>query len=376
MNRRYKKILFVCNVDWFFLSHRLLIAREALNKGYEVAIAAEDTGKGKEIESFGFQFYHLPLSRSGANPFKELITLVNIYKLYKRIHPDIIHHITLKPIIYGSLISRLLGVGKIVNAVSGLGYNFIKENNSLLQRLIIELMKFGFKRDIKFIFQNRDDYQELKDQNVFSKYNSFYFIKGSGVDLNKFYATPMPDFSKIKIVLAGRMLIDKGVYEFYEAAMLLKPKYFNKLEFRLAGIADNNNRSGISIETLTSWSLNNYFKWIGHQSDISRLYRNSHIVILPSYREGIPRSLIEACASGRAIITTDAVGCKECVDEGVNGLKVKVKDSKNLALAIENLINEPEKIVMMGKESRLKAEREFDVKQVINTHLNIYNELF
>jgi glycosyltransferase involved in cell wall biosynthesis len=376
MNRQNKKILFVCNVDWFFLSHRLLIAKEALNQGYEVAIAAEDTGKGKEIESFGFQFYHLPLTRSGVNPFKEIVTLINIYKLYKRINPDVIHHITIKPIIYGSLISRLLGFGKIVNAVSGLGYNFIKENNSLLQRLIIELMKFGFKGEIKFIFQNRDDYQELKDRNVFSKYNSVYFIKGSGVDLNEFCATPMPNFSKIKIVLAGRMLIDKGVHEFYEAAMLLKPKYFNKVEFRLAGIADINNRSGISIETLKSWSLNNYFKWIGHQSDVSRLYRNSHIVILPSYREGIPRSLIEACASGRAIITTDAIGCKECVDEGVNGLKVKVKDSKNLALAIENLINEPEKIVRMGNESRLKAEREFDIKQVVNTHLNIYNEFF
>ena len=170
------------------------------------------------------------------------------------------------------------------------------------------------------------------------------------------------------------MLLDKGVKEFHEAAIILKEKYFDKIQFVLAGMADEDNKAGLSSRILKRWDDLDYFKWIGHQKNIFEVYENAHIVVLPSYREGMPRSLIEACAMGRAIITTDAIGCRECVDEGINGLKVPIKDSKSLANAIEFLVNSPNRIIEMGIASRAKAEKEFDVNFVIKTHLEIYNK--
>lgn len=368
------KILFVVNVDWFFISHRLAIAEEALKNGFEVIIAAEDTGRSNEIVTKGIKFINLPLSRSGTNPIKEIITLYKFYKIYSKIKPDIIHHITLKPVIYGSILAKLLNVKCVINAVSGLGYNFTDGRKSMIARIMLGFMKYGFSRELNVIFQNNDDFKELSELKILSAENIIYFIKGSGVNLYNFYPTTLPSFHKIKIVLPSRMLLDKGVKEFHEAAIILKEKYFDKIQFVLAGMADEDNKAGLSSRILKRWDDLDYFKWIGHQKNIFEVYENAHIVVLPSYREGMPRSLIEACAMGRAIITTDAIGCRECVDEGINGLKVPIKDSKSLANAIEFLVNSPNRIIEMGIASRAKAEKEFDVNSVIKTHLEIYNK--
>lgn len=170
------------------------------------------------------------------------------------------------------------------------------------------------------------------------------------------------------------MLWDKGVRELYDASNLLKYKYNNRIQIILAGLADEDNKAGVSAHFLQSWENGEYVKWIGYQKDMFDVYNDCHIVILPSYREGMPKTLIEGCAMGRAIITTDAIGCRECVDDEVNGLIVPVKDSKSLAIAIERLVNDPEKIIEMGKASRIKAESEFDINFVIKKHLEIYNQ--
>ena len=369
-----KKLLMVSNVDWFFISHRLVIAEEAQKQGFEVIVAAEDTGRSKEITDKGIQFINISLSRSGTNPFKEFNTLINFYKVYYKIKPDIIHHITLKPVIYGSIIAKLLNIKCVINAISGLGYNFTEGRNSIIAKVMLRLMKYGFRRKLSLIFQNKDDFKELSELKILSDDNNIYFIKGSGVNLQEFYSTNLPNFNKIKIVLPSRMLWDKGVKEFYDAANILRAKYFDKIEFIMAGMIDQDNKAGLSANLLEQWGDGDYFKWIGHQASMFEVYKNSHIVVLPSYREGIPRSLIEACAMGRAIITTNAIGCQECVDEGINGLKVPIKDAKSLANAIEILVNSPNRIIEMGIASRVKAEKEFDINFVIKTHLEIYNQ--
>lgn len=360
-------------MDWFFISHRILIAEEAIKSGYEVIVATTDTGRSKEIIEKGIQFVNLPISRSGINPIKECITLLRFYFVYKEINPDIIHHVTLKPIIYGSIVSKFLNIKSVINAVSGLGYNFTGERMGLASQIIIQLMRFGFnRRNVSLIFQNQDDYNQLLSFNVIAPTNTIYRIKGSGVDINVLKTDSYPDFEIIKILMPCRMLWDKGVRELYEASVLLRPKYDNKIQIILCGSADKGNKACVPESFLESWQDGEFVKWIGFQNDMFQVYKESHIVVLPSYREGMPKSLIEACAMGRAIITTSAIGCRECVDEGINGLKVPVKNSRALADAIEQLINNPEKIVQMGKASRLKAEAEFDINLVVRKHLDIY----
>lgn len=370
------KILFVTNVDWFFISHRLCIAQEAKKKGWEVFVAAENTGRANEIINKGITFIDIKFSRSGINPFEELLTLYKFRKLYKEINPDIIHHITLKPVIYGSLVAKILKIKGVVNAISGLGYNFTEDRKSMVQKVMLSIMKYGFNRNnLVIIFQNENDQKELTELRVIHPGNSIVRIKGSGVDLEKFYESPFPSFERIKILLPIRMLWDKGVKELRDASDILKEKYYDKVQFILSGLADEDNKAGVPASYLNDWQDGNFVKWIGYQKNMVEVYQDSHIVVLPSYREGMPKSLIEACAIGRAIVTTNAIGCRECVDEGINGYKVPVYSSQELANALEQLINNHAMIKVMGRNSRIKSEEEFNVNNVIRIHLETYNKL-
>lgn len=371
-----KILLMVANVDWFFISHRLCIAQEAARKGWKVFVATEDTGRRNEIEIEGITFIDFKFSRSGTNPIAEINTLIQFKDLYKKIKPDVVHHITLKPVIYGGVIAKIQKIKGVVNAVSGLGYNFTGDRAGFVQKLMIRLMRFGFKRsNVTVIFQNKDDYQALLNLKIVSSKNNVVFIKGSGVNLENFNFTEMPPFDPIKVLFPVRMLWDKGTRELREASELLRGKYENKLQFILAGLADSDNKAGVSAEYLNEWQDGKYVIWVGYQKNLVSLYKESHIVILPSYREGMPKTLIEACSAGRAIVTTDAIGCRECVEEGINGFKVPVYSISELAQAIEKLVQNPLLLIKMGVNSRRKAVEEFDVKDVINKHLEIYAAL-
>lgn len=371
-----KKILLVANVDWFFISHRLCIAEEAVKQGWDVTVACEDTGRAQEITACGISFVDLPISRSGTNPKQELKTLLAFYKLYKNVKPEVLHHITLKPVIYGTFISKLLKIPAVLNAVSGLGYNFTGKRHGPVQKTMIQLMRSGFKRkNLAFIFQNKDDLAELRGLKVIEPENKIHFIKGSGVDLTKFENKGFPKAERVKILLPTRMLWDKGVAELRAASEILKNNYHNKISFILAGLADEENKAGVPSAYLKDWENGEYIKWIGYKKEMAPVYNDSDIVVLPSYREGMPKTLLEACAAGRPIVTTDAIGCRECVDENVNGFKVPVKSTLELAEAIKKLVDDEELRVTMGNASRKKAEREFDQKQVISKHLLIYEEL-
>lgn len=370
-----KKILFVVNVDWFFISHRLILAKAAIKEGYGVFVACSDSGRKHEIESVGAIFIDLSFERSGTNPFKELITLRKFYKLYKEIKPSIVQHITLKPVTYGSLIALILKI-PVVNSISGLGFNFTENKKGFSTYLMTILMRLGFNnKNLTCIFQNNDDRKVIESRDILKRNNEIAMIKGSGVDLKEFeFSTPIQK-KRIEIILPARLLWDKGIEEFYKASLLLKKKYEGKILFKLIGIADKGNKAGITEDQLKNWCIKNYFVWIPYQKNMVPIYKQSDVVVLPSYREGMPKTLIEACAIGRPIVTTNAIGCRECVDEGRNGFKVPVKSVKELAFAIEKLILDENLRISMGIASREKAVKEFDQKDVVSKHLKIYKKM-
>ncbi len=366
-------IFFVVNVDWFFLSHRLPVALAALNEGYDVTIVSKDTGHKDEILSYGLEFIDIPFKRSGSSPFCELKCIYKLSVLYKKKKPNIIHHVTLKASLLGCIAAKIAKERNVINAISGFGYNFTEERNGLRQKIIKYIMKIAFKCDyFHYILQNPDDIKQISDFK-FTKNNHIHLIKGSGVDLNKFIYSEEILKDKIQILLLARMLYDKGIIEFIEAANKMKERVKSIAEFLLAGNCDTDNLSGISEQELIQLTDGKYIKWIGFQIDIFSLLKKVDIVVLPSYREGLPKSLIEACAVGRPIVTTDTQGCRECVIEGYNGYLVPVKDSDILTEKIEMLINDARKRKQMGLNSRELAEKEFSIDSVVKNHLKIYN---
>lgn len=370
-----KTLLIVTNVDWFLISHRLVLAKAAIRDGWNVFVACEDTGRSHEIEVEGIKFINFPLSRSGTNPFKEYKLYKRFEKLYKEVNPDIVHQITVKPVVYGSIAAQKVGVRGVVNAISGMGYMFTDSKIGLFQRIILYLMRKGSnKRNVSYIFQNEEDMAVLDRFNITQRCKTINLIKGSGIDLDEYNFRPLPPIDeKIKILFPSRMLWDKGVKELKEATAILRDKYYDKVQFILVGMSDDNNKSAVSSDFLNDWEDGNYVIWKGYSKNMIEMFSDSHIVILPSYREGLPKTLIEACAIGRPIITTDAIGCKDCVDEGINGFKVSIKNAKELANSIEKFIVNPGLMSIMGVEGRKKAEREFNIKDVIRKHLEIYN---
>ncbi|MEX0660715.1 MAG: glycosyltransferase family 4 protein [Candidatus Woykebacteria bacterium] len=370
-----KKLFIVVNVDWFFLSHRLPIALGAQKQGFEVTVLTQDTGRVKEIESYGIKVVNIPFERSGTNIFKELNVIKKLIKTFKNDKPDIIHNVAMKASIYGSIAAKFSKSGNVINAISGLGFIFSDGKRGFLKLILQNLMKFSFKQpNVSFIFQNPEDFELFKSYSFASDKNSIT-IKGSGIDLDEFrYNQPMVN-GKIVISLAARMLKDKGIQEFKEASEILKDEYFEKVSWLLIGPTDQDNPSNISRSKLENMNEPGYFEWIGYQDNIADHYKKSDIVMLPSYREGLPKSLIEACAIGRPIITTTAPGCNECVDEGYNGFKVPIKDSKSLAEKSRTLIENKEMRLEFGKNSRIKAEKEFSIENVVEKTLGLYREL-
>lgn len=373
MNIPRKKLFIVVNVDWFFLSHRLPIALAAIEKGYDVTILCADTGRKPEIIQAGLKHIHLPLSRSGMNVFAELRLIYLLSKIYIREKPDVIHHVTLKPVIYGSIAYRFYNSGVVVNAISGLGYNFTHDRKSFKQTLIDHLIKYSLKNDsFQFIFQNLDDIKLLQERTIKVKNNQINLIKGSGINLDQFAYSEEHVRSTQTVVLAARLLYDKGIMEFIKAAKLLKAEFVNNVKFIIAGNIDKDNPATISLAEIKKNTDGKYIEWIGFEPDMKQLLMNSSIVVLPSYREGLPKSLIEAAAIGRPIVTTDAPGCKDCVIEGYNGYKVPVGDHIILADKIRKLLVSPELRKEMGYNSRLFAENNFDIDEVVNKTLDIY----
>lgn len=366
------KLLFVVNVDWFFISHRLPIALEAIKKGYDVHIACADTGKCDWLESQGIKVHRIKMSRSGVHILYELKVLRSIYNIVKKLRPDIVHGVTIKPVVYGSIICRMLDVKNRVFSISGLGFIFIDSGLKarVLRRIVSKLYKFGLNNaNSTVIFQNLTDMQSFIDLGIVRP-ASAHLIRGSGVNLCEYQYSPIKTF-RPKIIFLARLLKDKGVIEFCEAAKLLKVKFI-EAEFILVGDLDPDNPNSMSLSELNKYVNDKSVSHIGYRNDIPEVISSSTIMVLPSYREGLPKCLIEAAACGRAVITTDVPGCRDAILPNISGLLVPAKDIGSLASAIGSLIEQPQKAMKMGEQGRIFAESVFSINDVINRHFEIY----
>jgi glycosyltransferase involved in cell wall biosynthesis len=369
-------LVYVINTDWFFLSHRLQLALEAQSRGYDVIVIAENTGKADEIREHGLKFIELNFNRSGINPLRELKVLRKLIGIYFRYRPQIVHHVTIKPVLYGTFAALItLRNIRIVNAISGLGYAFINQYRTLSYFVIRFMMTLLFRNSkVNFIFQNPDDLAFFKEQNYLTDHNHT-LIRGSGVDVNEWaYERPIEQ-NIITVLFSGRMLEDKGVFEFIDAAKILYAKWHNKVKFVLAGGFDPGNPKNIDEAKLQSVLQPGYIEWVGHIDDVKTACINAEIVVLPSYREGLPKSLLEAMAIGRPIVTTDVPGCRECVVDGENGFLVPAKEAQPLADAIEKLLVDATLREQMGMASRAKCIQEFSLRQVIEQTFNFYDQI-
>jgi len=367
-------LLLVVNSDWFFLSHRLPLALAARDAGAEVTIVAGDTGKAREIRDRGLAFVSLPISRSGTNPFTDARTLLFLVGLYRRLRPDLVHHVTVKPIIYGSLAARLVGGMAIVNAVSGLAYTFSSEelHARALRPLVTMLYRLALGDPTsRTIFQNPNDRDDCVRMRMVQPEQAV-LIRGSGVDCDVFRPTPEPEGVPV-VMLPARMLWEKGVKEFVEAAAVLGASG-HKARFVLVGDSDPGNPGCIPTTQLDAWARQGIECW-GHHTDMASTLARANMVVLPAYREGLPKVLLEAAACGRAIVTTDVPGCREIVREGINGLLVPARDSKSLAAAIARLLRSPDLRERLGRTGREIAVREFAVEIVVEKTLALYRAL-
>ena len=371
-----KKLLLIINEDRFFLSHRTRLALLAREHGWNVTLVTKDTGRKKEIEAMGFKNIELPINPTGLNPKDELKLLRFFVRLFKE-HPDtVIHLVGLKNMMWGGLAARIVKTKGVLFAVSGLGTLFGEEKNELLSKAIQKVLKIGMHRhNGAVIFQNHEDESLFEENGIIGNCDKF-FIKGSGVYLKRYGKRENINRNPLRIIFTGRMLQEKGVKDFIRAAEILRPKFEDKIEFILCGDLSSNPRalSRTDLEKLTDGK---YIKWLGYCEDIPDQLAKADIMCFPSYyREGVPKSLLEASAAGLPIVTTDSVGCRDTVEKGKNGFLVPPHSPEKLAKALEMLILDKNLRNKMGEYSRRKAEREYDVEAVAQKHLEIYESLF
>jgi glycosyltransferase involved in cell wall biosynthesis len=372
-----KRLLFVVTEDWYFVSHRLPIARAARDAGYEVFVATRLGEKADVIAKEGFTPVALQrMRRSGRNPFHELASIAELLSFYRSYRPSIVHHVAMKPVVYGSIAARLAGVGAIVNNVAGLGFVFSSKAAyaKILRLLIGPLLRYALRQPRALtIVQNGDDAQLLADEIGVAR-DRIRLVKGSGVDLAQF-SNSRKESSPPIVLLASRMIKEKGIDDFVSAAARLRQDNI-PARFVLAGAPDPENPHSIPEAVLRQYDEDGIVEWWGHRDDIPEIIREAAIVCLPTtYGEGIPKTLIEAAAGGCPIVAYDVPGCREIVTDGDNGVLVSAGDIDQLAQALKQLLKNPEQRKCMGARGRKLVEAEFAQEIIVAQTLAIYSEL-
>jgi glycosyltransferase involved in cell wall biosynthesis len=370
------KLMFVISEDWFFCSHFLERAVAAQAAGYDVAVMTREQAHGEKIRAAGIRLLPMNFNRRSINPASELLSLLKIWLACRRERPDVLHHVAAKAIFYGSMAALLCRHRPaIVNAPVGMGYVFSSEQ--LMARLLRPCFRLAYRlllnpRRSRVIFENPDDAAWFMNSGVVRPADAAV-IRGAGIDTGKFQPVAAPDGPPV-VALVARMLHDKGVCEFVEAAHKLHDAGITA-RFALVGDPDPGNPGSIPVEQLKSWHGRKGVEWWGWQDDMAAVWRRVHIACLPSLREGLPKALLEAAACGLPIVTTDTVGCREVVRNGDNGLLVSVGDVPALAKALRVLISDADLRDRMGRQSRAMAEREFSSDRVIRETLRVYESL-
>ncbi len=367
------RLLFLVSEDWYFCSHRLALAIDSLAAGYDVVVVTRVRDHGEIIRRAGLRLIHCEISRRGINPLSEALSVLKLARIYAKERPLIVHHVAFKPIVLGSLAARLSRVPHIVNAVAGLGYVFTSEK--LKARLLRPFLRWMLRNlmcqpNSHTIFQNPDDQATIIEWGI--NRNNCLLVRGTGVDLEEFSATAeVPDTPKV--LLAARMLWDKGVGTFVEAVAILRSR---KLDFRaiLVGRPDSGNPASIPETQLRQWHENGAIEWWGHVEGMPTVLSGCHVVCLPSsYGEGIPKVLIEAAACARPIVASDVSGCREIVKHEINGFLVPPRNAGALADALQCLIEDPALREKFGTAGRLFTEKEFSLRQVNDAILGLYS---
>ena len=365
------KLLLLVTEDYYFVSHRLALGIAAKRAGHDVCVVTRVRDSGATIRDAGLRLIPFENARSSFNPLTELSTLLRLIRLYRRERPDLVHYVAMKPILYGSIAARLAGRPAVINAVAGMGWLFTSSDGLArwLKPVICRALKQLLSTGIALV-QNPDDARMLAQFGVAR--SKIRLIRGSGVDLHAFRGIRAPNGIPV-VLLPARLLWDKGVGEFVAAARLLRGKRV-PARFFVAGEPDPMNPAAISSDDLGAWVREGVIDYLGFVADMPDLLARCHIVCLPSYREGLPKSLIEAAAAGRAIVTTDVPGCREVVRHGENGLLVPPRNAAALANALERVITDAKLRDEMGAKGRVRAEQEFGLETTIEQTLALYRE--
>lgn len=367
-----RTVLFVVNRPDYFISHRIKIAEKLIALGFEVHVASVSHPSSKLLKEYGCYFHDIGIERGSLNPIKAFMSILKLSKLIRKIRPTVFHCITLKPVIVGGFAAKINNVD-MVSSIAGLGSVFTTNTklNTFLRFCIKQMFKFVvFNERSKAIFQNNDDLNVFTKWNVLSR-EQCYLIHGSGVDLQKFKYYPHCLGDKLNILFPARLIEEKGIFEFLNSASNIL-SIRSDVVFNIAGDIDLGNPTSLTYSDLNHWKKVDGINFLGHVDDMYCLLSKVDIVVLPSYREGFPKALIEASAVGRAIITTDVPGCRDAVVNGETGILIEAKNSKSLEGAILAMISDPNKIIEMGKRNRLIAEQAYDVTNVVNKHIDIY----
>ncbi len=370
------KLLFVVNEAQFFLSHRLPLGLEALARGWEVVVVtAPDTGE-MALTRHGFRHIPVPMSRSGFVLMQEHRCYRALKRIYREERPDLVHHVTIKPVIYGSFAARGAEVPAVVNAVPGMGFVFSRRGAvaAVLRALVNTLYRMAFDHpNMRVIFQNTEDLRGFLGHAIVRK-DQTVLIRGSGVDLDAFHPCAEPG-PPLTFVLVARMLKDKGVYEFAKAAAKVRQQH-PEWRFQLAGATDPGNPTSLSEHALRRLEQAYGVTWLGHCEAVPELLKDCHVVCLPTfYREGVPKTLLEASAAGRAMIASDIAGCREVVTDGVTGVLVPPREVDALAEAMLRLGEDAALRARCGRAARDKAEAVFSVVDVVDHTFRVYDEL-
>jgi len=375
---KQKKILYFVSEADYFCSHRLHIALAALKASYQVALIANcNTAAQQKLEALGIRVFPLKyFKRSSLNPLHQIRSLLEIYCIYKRYKPHIVHQVALKPVIFGSWIASICGVPRVINALPGLGYLFTEGGRflkNMSQWLVLRIFKNIFSAPHStLILQNIDDQHYLIQQAALRPEQSV-IIPGAGVNVNHYQVAPFPPTPPVRIVCVARLLWHKGIGELAKAAGLLQAAG-HPCEVILYGIPDPANPSSIPEATLKAWEQAGLLRWAGHCGDVASAYANAHIAVLPSYREGLPKSLLEAASCGRPIVTSDVPGCRAIVQDEENGFLVPAHDAEALAKALTRLIADPFLRTRMGFAGRKRVEASFAEQSVQEKTLALYCE--
>lgn len=362
-----KKVMIALNTTWNLVNFRAGLMTAMMDLGYEVLAIAPPDAYIDQLKSLGCEYIPIEMDNQGTNIWKDLKLCVDFFKVLKKHRPDVLLTYTIKPNVYFSLVAHLFNI-PVINTVTGLGTAYLQEN--ALVHVVNTLYRLAFSRSHKVFFQNATDLHLFLSKKLVAQQLAVR-IPGSGVNLTKFQVQSQPRMPShvFQFLFVGRVIADKGIYEFYQAVKILKEKSYS---FRacILGFLSVENAGAVTFEQMNQWVEEGVFEYYGSTDDIRPFVQEADCIVLPSYREGLSKALLEACAMAKPIITTDAVGCRDLVDHGVNGYLCEIKNSVDLALQMEKILSKKlDDLSEMGLQGRKKIEKEYDEQKVINTYL-------